>query len=124
MSALAGKRILVVEDEALIAVMVESMLVDLGASVIGPAGTIADAVALASNETIDAALLDVNIRAERVDPVADILIARGVPIVFATGYAEHGLPGITSVSILQKPYTQETLARTLAWALNGRSLRQ
>ena len=70
---LKGKRILVVEDEALIAVMVEDMLSEMGSIVVGPAATIEQALALARAEEIDGAVLDVNVRGERIDPVADAL---------------------------------------------------
>jgi len=98
MSFLDGKRILVVEDEALIAAMVEDMLMELGATVVGPASSIAQALVLVNSDDFDAAVLDVNIRSEQVDPIADILMARNVPIVFATGYgaSAHGVRVRTS----------------------------
>lgn len=108
---LAGKRILVVEDEAMVAVMVEDMLNDLGAIVVGPAGSISEGLTLANQEDLDAALLDINVRSERIDPVADKLRARNIPIVFATGYGTaHLRDGST---MIQKPYTQEKLAEAL-----------
>jgi two-component SAPR family response regulator len=114
---LKGKRILVVEDEALIAVMVEDMLMELGSDVVGPAGTIEAALELARQERIDAAILDVNVRGERIDPVAEALIARGVPVLFATGYGEVRLASGTPTTVIDKPYTQEKLARGLAAAM-------
>ena len=88
MSKLSGKCILVVEDEAIVAAMVEDMLGELGATIIGPAFSVGEALSLAAANEIDAALLDINVNSERVDPVADLLIARQVPIVFATGYGK------------------------------------
>jgi len=114
---LKGKRILVVEDEALIAVMVEDMLMDMGSDVVGPAATIEAALALARAEAIDAAILDVNVRGERIDPVADALMARGVPVLFATGYGEVKLASGATATVIDKPYTQEKLARGLALAM-------
>lgn len=111
---LKGKRILVVEDEALIAVMVEDMLSDLGSIVVGPAATIEAALALAHTESIDAAILDVNVRGERIDPVAEALFARGIPVLFATGYGEVRLASGAKATVIDKPYTQEKLARGLA----------
>ena len=73
MTVLAGKRILVVEDEAVIAAMIEDMLVELGATVIGPAATISNGLTLAGAGNIDAAVLDVNVRGERIEPVASLL---------------------------------------------------
>ena len=114
MSLLKGKRILVVEDEALIAVMVEDMLAELGSVVVGPAATIPAALALVKSEVIDAAVLDVNVRGERIDPVAEALFARGVPVLFATGYGEVRLAKAHKAAVIDKPYTQEKLARGLA----------
>ena len=93
MKLLDGKRILVVEDEALIAAMLEDMLHELGATVVGPALTIKSAIALARADEIDAAVLDVNIRSERVDPVADILRNWRIPVVFASGYGASAVRG-------------------------------
>ncbi len=118
---LKGKRILVVEDEALIAVMVEDMLADMGGDVVGPAGTIAAALELARGEALDAAVLDVNVRGERIDPVAEALMARGVPVLFATGYGEVRLASGAPATVIDKPYTQEKLARGLAAAMGAAS---
>lgn len=114
MAGLKGKRILVVEDEALIAVMVEDMLAELGSVVVGPAAAIDDALALVQTEAIDAAVLDVNVRGERIDPVAHALFERGIPVLFATGYSEIRLASLQQADVINKPYTQEKLARGLA----------
>lgn len=119
MSDLNGKRILLVEDEALIALMVEDMLIALGAVVVGPAATVERGLALALSEALDAAVLDVNVRAERIDPVAELLRRRGVPVVFATGYGE-GPAGADAAPILDKPYTREKLAHALTRAMTAR----
>lgn len=124
MPRLKGKRILVVEDEALIAVMVEDMLAELGGIVIGPAATIEQALALLSREQIDAAVLDVNVRGERIDPVAEALAKRDVPMLFATGYGEVRLVSGDAATVIDKPYTQEKLARGLATAMDAASLRR
>ena len=121
MSGLAGKRILVVEDEALVAAMVEDMLVELGAAVVGPATTLARGMALAASEKLDAAVLDVNIRDERIDPVADLLRTRGIPMVFATGYGVGPLLGDAIPKVIDKPYTKEKLTRALAEVLRVRT---
>lgn len=113
LSALAGKRILVVEDEALIAIMVADMLAELGAIVVGPAPTIAKGMALAETETLDAALLDVNVRDERIDPVAEMLKTRGIPMVFATGYGARAMINGVAGATIDKPYTQQMLAKAL-----------
>jgi DNA-binding response OmpR family regulator len=110
---LRGKRILVVEDEVLIAVMVQDMLSDLGTTVIGPAATISDALALAEAEDIDAAILDVNVRGVRIDPVAEVLWARSIPVLFATGYGEVKLLNGQQATVIDKPYSREKLLRGL-----------
>ncbi|MFU0505218.1 response regulator [Pseudaminobacter sp. NGMCC 1.201702] len=114
MSTLSGKRIFLVEDEAIVALMVEDMLAELDATVVGPALTIANGLALAQSEEIDAAVLDVNVRGERIDPVAEVLRARKVPIVFATGYGDGAGEIAREAPVLDKPYTREKLATTLA----------
>jgi CheY-like chemotaxis protein len=114
LSVVAGKRILVVEDEALIAAMVEDMLIELGAVVVGPASTIAKGLALAGSEEIDAALLDVNVRNERIDPIADVLKGRGIPMIFATGYGARAFVDARQATCIDKPFTQERLASELA----------
>lgn len=114
LSALASKRILLVEDEVLIAVMVSDMLAGLGATVVGPATTIEAGLALAGSETFDAAVLDINVRGERIDPIADLLVARGIPMLFATGYGVAAISERRNASVIDKPYTQERLASALA----------
>lgn len=117
MPYLAEKRILLVEDEPLIAAMAEDMLQELGAVVVGPAGTIEHALSLASAEQLDVALLDVNIQSSRVDPVAEVLLSRGIPVVFATGYGQSVVSPSSQIPVLEKPYTQESLAAALREAL-------
>jgi CheY-like chemotaxis protein len=116
-SALRGKRILVVEDEALIAVMLEDMLADLGAVLAGSAGQIDEAIVLARSTDCDAAVLDVNINGALVFPAADLLKARGIPIVFATGYGSAAVPATHRAPVIEKPYTRDKLERALADAL-------
>ena len=117
MSTLAGKRVLVIEDEAIIAAMIEDMLTELGAVVVGPAGTLAKAVELARREPLDAAMLDVNIRSEKIDPVVETLRGRDVPFILATGYgaavAAHGAP------VIEKPFTRDRLESALTMALES-----
>ena len=111
---LDGKRILLVEDEAVIAFAVEDMLLDLGCEVVGPAFRLDDAVALASSAAIDAAILDVNLNDERSFAVAEILRRRGIPFLFATGYADTGVDWDGGdVALLAKPYRKEQIAAAL-----------
>lgn len=116
---LKGRRILVVEDELMIAMLVEDMLADLGCTVVGPAHTLDAALKLVESEgQIDAALLDVNLAGQPVFPVADALRARHVPPIFSTGYGEAGLrESDAGAPVLQKPFRAGDLARALQDAL-------
>ncbi|HVZ13080.1 MAG TPA: response regulator [Bauldia sp.] len=118
MSAVAGKRVLVVEDEAMVASMVEDMLVQLGALVVGPAASVARALVLCETESVDAAVLDVNVRGEMIDDVAALLAGRGVPLVLATGYGASVADAWPGAQVIDKPYTRAKLdaALTLAFA--------
>jgi CheY-like chemotaxis protein len=104
--------VLIVEDEALIADMLQTMLENLGFTVVGSAATIESALKMATDREIDAAVLDVNLRGEKIDPVADLLRTRGIPMIFATGYGTSGsvAPG---TQVITKPYTEERLATAL-----------
>jgi DNA-binding response OmpR family regulator len=90
--ALQGVKVLVVEDEYLVATLMEDMLESAGCVVAGPIPRLAQAVETASSEVCDVAVLDINLAGERVYPVADILAQRGVPFVFVTGYGVNALP--------------------------------
>jgi DNA-binding NarL/FixJ family response regulator len=89
---LAGRRILLVEDEMLVSMALESTLQDSGATVIGPLARVKQALEAARREQIDAAVLDINLAGEKVFPVADLLAERGIPFVFYTGYSQDTLP--------------------------------
>jgi CheY-like chemotaxis protein len=111
---LSGRRVLLVEDEPIIAMSVEDMLADLGCEVVGPALSAAAAAELARTEQLDAALLDINMGDGASFPIAAILHERNIPFSFATGYGRTGVPaGLGHVAVLAKPYTQESLAQTL-----------
>src|SRR4051794_19599940 len=104
--------ILVVDDETMIAMFLEDMLIDLGCKVVGPAGAVAPAMALieASGQGLDGALLDVNLRGELVYPVADVLTRQGVPFVFVSGYAAHGIdPRYAAIQAVAKPFHTTTI---------------
>jgi CheY-like chemotaxis protein len=118
-SALVGRRVLVVEDEMMIAMLVEDMLAELGCSVVGPAHALDAALDLARTELgLDAALLDVNLGGQSVFAVADTLRAKGVPAIFSTGYGDAGLRDVDRGSpVLQKPFRAGDLARALHAAL-------
>jgi CheY-like chemotaxis protein len=114
MNTLSSLKVLVVEDEALVSMLVEDMLTDLGCVVVGPAAEIEEALRLAGSADIDAALLDVNLGGRPIFPVADALKARGVPFAFASGYGEAGLSeDHRGAAVLQKPFREADLRRVL-----------
>lgn len=115
-TALRGRSILVVEDEALVALMIEDLIGEAGGAVVGPAQTVAEAIALAGSSTVlDAALLDVNVSGVPVHPVAAVLAARGVPFAFATGYGDGAVGSeFATRPVLSKPFTEDALLRILA----------
>jgi len=98
-------RILVVEDEALVAMLVEDALEDAGFGVIGPVRSVAQALEALDAEAPDAAVLDLNLAGENSIAVADALVARSIPFVVATGYGAAGLPAAhKGAPVLPKPY--------------------
>ena len=108
--SLAGRRILVVEDETLIALMIEGILQELGCVVVGPVAKLGAALRLATEEALDAAILDVAIRGGQVFPVAEQLLARGIPFVLASGYGDWSLPGnLRDQPRLTKPFARHEL---------------
>ena len=114
MKTLSSLKVLVVEDEALVSMLVEDMLTDLGCAIVGPAAEIEEALRLAGSADIDAALLDVNLGGRPIFPVADALKARGVPFAFASGYGEAGLSDDhRGATVLQKPFREADLRRVL-----------
>jgi CheY-like chemotaxis protein len=113
------RRVLIVEDDALIAMHLEELLTALGHEVVAQAARIDMALELACKADIDFAVLDINIAGMKSFPVADILHQRGVPFAFATGYGAEGLmDGYRDFPALQKPYGQEDLERTIAQAFH------
>ncbi len=111
---LKNKRVLVVEDEALVSMLVEDELRDAGAEVLGPAASLGEALrlveAVAADGGMDAAVLDVNLNGRHVAPVADKLAALGVPFLFATGYGDTcDTGGHETAPRLQKPFAPENL---------------
>jgi CheY-like chemotaxis protein len=115
--ALRGLRILLVEDEMMVAMMLEDALNSFGCVVIGPAGRLPEAIRLAEAEAIDGALLDLNIDGDEVYAAAEKLAERDIPFVFITGYrANHIKEPYRDRPILQKPFTVPQLEMVLrAW---------
>ncbi len=114
-AGLAGRRVLVAEDDYVIADALCQELEAAGAEVAGPAPDVAAALALLAQGAIDAAVLDVNLRGEMAWPVADALLARGVPFVFATGYDVSVIPArYAGVACCEKPVGLAEIASALA----------
>ena len=106
-----GRRVLVVEDEMTIVLVIEETLVGLGAEVVGPAARLDAALQLAREAKIDAAILDVNIRGGTSYAVADILVERGIPFLFCSGYSDWALDARhCGRPRLTKPYSPAVLA--------------
>jgi CheY-like chemotaxis protein len=115
----AGKRILVAEDEFFVALVVEETLHSLGCTVLGPFADLAEATEAATRETVDAAVLDINLRGEMVYPLAEHLNRQGIPFVFTTGYALADLPERFRVfDCLRKPVDARTLKQAVHHMLN------
>jgi CheY-like chemotaxis protein len=117
---LTGRRILLVEDELLISCLLEDMLEDLGCTLVGPASRIDQALGLVAAEAIDAVILDVSLDEQLSYPVADALVARGIPFLFSTGYDRARLrDGYRSFAMLQKPFHPSELAKVLTGLFVG-----
>jgi len=110
-------RVLVVEDEPIVAMLLEDYLIELGHHVVGPVSTVSDALARIAGDPFDFAVLDVNLGGERSDAVAAALDAIGRPYIFATGYGRQGLGDENERIVLQKPYRLEQIADALARAI-------
>jgi CheY-like chemotaxis protein len=107
-------RVLVVEDEYLVRLMLAELLAELGYDVVALAGNVKEGEEHAEQAKIDVALLDVNLGGEKVFPVADVLESRGVPFCFVTGYGRAGIsPAHKTRPVLQKPFQKDDLARML-----------
>src|SRR4051812_5833513 len=113
-------RVLVVEDEALISMLVEDMIQDSGGEMVGSAGNLGDAVDLAREAQADVAVLDLNLAGALAYPVADVLRERGMPIVFTSGYGSGALiQRFRDCPILDKPFDQHSLEQAIDTALKS-----
>lgn len=114
-TSLAGTRVLVVEDEMLVAMLLEEALQELGCKVIGPVSRVETAQTTIDSERFDCALLDINLRGKPVYPVAELLAQRSVPFGFVTGYGDRGVAApFEGRPVLQKPFHTNDLARVVA----------
>jgi CheY-like chemotaxis protein len=121
-TARSSLQILVVEDESIVAMMIEDMLEDLGHKVIATSGRMPDASKLVSDVSADLAILDVNLNGEETFPLAHSLAARAIPFIFATGYGSFGIKAEWSgVPVLQKPFQSRELAEALSNAVQRQS---
>ena len=116
---LSGQRVLVVEDEALVAMLIEDGLIDAGAEVVGTATTVEHALAMIEVAMLDggltSAVLDLNLGGQRVQAVADRLVSLGVPFVIATGYGSNcDTGGHTAAPVIHKPFSSNMLTLALA----------
>jgi CheY-like chemotaxis protein len=112
-----GLRVLLVEDEMLVALLLETMLTDLGHRVAGPVARLEKGLEMAEREAIDVAVLDVNLNGSEVYPIAAALEARGIPFIFASGYGSAGLcPAYRDRPVLQKPYRAADLKAAIGRA--------
>jgi len=113
--SMAGLRVLVVEDESIIAMLLENMLTAMDCKTVGPVAKLDKAVEMAEREALDVAILDVSLQGQEVYPVADALAARGIPFVFATGYGKAALhPPYSDRPALQKPFRLDDLVEVFA----------
>ncbi|WP_042246912.1 response regulator [Paracoccus sp. PAMC 22219] len=107
-------RVLIVEDEMLVAMLLEDMLVDLGHEPVGPVMRVDAALQAVAEETFDMAVLDINLAGKVSFPVAEKLASLGIPFMFASGYGKAGLiAAFSDFPVLQKPYDLNDLSRHL-----------
>lgn len=120
MSDLSGLRILVAEDETILSLMMEDLLLEAGATVIGPAPSVGMAMQLLQSEPVDGAVLDFNLGGEMIVPVADTLTSRGIPFVIVTGYGPGRVSGhYPHATVLNKPIDLTNFAGTVFRSLKG-----
>lgn len=118
-ATLIGRSVLIVEDESMVAMLLQDTLEDIGCTVIGLAPRLNEALKKAASLVFDIAILDVNLNGSSSFPVAEVLTARGLPFIFATGYSGTSLPEfLQRVPIVQKPFQQRELETAICTALS------
>src|SRR5262245_19522583 len=119
----AGRRVLIVEDEAMIAGLIESILRKGGWSVVGPVATLERALATIERERLDAALLDVRINGHDAFAVADVLMARRIPFIFVSGFTRKQMPPrYRNCAYIAKPFTADAILALLEEVVGRKSL--
>jgi CheY-like chemotaxis protein len=119
-ATLTGLRVLVVEDEMLVSLLIEDILADHECIVVGPFARVSDGLAAARTLPLDAAILDVNVGGAKVYPVADLLAARGIPFVFLSGYGQNAVPqDRPEWRVCGKPFRERDLIRMLVEQVRG-----
>lgn len=119
MAILDGRRVLLVEDELVLAWSLGDMIKELGGTVAATAARVKTALEFIGRTEIDLAILDINLNDERVDPVAEKLSGRGVPIIFATGYGQAGVGAkFKNWPTINKPYNKKELVGAVETALS------
>jgi CheY-like chemotaxis protein len=117
--SLSGRRVLVVEDEMMVLIFIEDVLAGFGCGSVTAAATVEQALSLINAQDFDVAMLDVNLNGKKSYPVADALVARGVPFFFSTGYSNHGIrDGYHDRPVLNKPFQSEDLVEMLTRLLS------
>src|SRR5215475_4488634 len=118
-AVLEGVRVLVVEDEYLVAILIEEILESAGCIVMGPIPRLREALDAVDHNDYDAAVLDVNLAGERINPVADALSERNVPFLFVTGYGANALPSeYAKRPHICKPFRMAELLGALSSVVN------
>jgi DNA-binding response OmpR family regulator len=119
----AGRRVLIVEDEAVIAGLIETILSEAGYSIVGPVATLERALATTERERFDAALLDVRINGHDAYAVADVLMTRGIPFIFVSGFTQKQMPpGYRHCAYVAKPFAPDAILAVLDEVLARRRL--
>jgi DNA-binding response OmpR family regulator len=117
---LIGKRVLIVEDEMLVALLIEDFMAELGCSTVGPCGSVATALDTIRTEMFDLAVLDVNLAGEMVYPVAEVLTERHIPFLFLSGYGDEAIPpGHSNWRVCAKPFRGDDLASMMSAAVES-----
>ena len=119
----AGRRVLIVEDEALIAALIETILSEAGYSIVGPVATLEGALATIERQRLDAALLDIGINGHDVYAVADVLMKRRIPFIFVSGFTRKQMPAAYQhCAYIAKPFTPDAMLALLEEVVGRRSL--